>query len=1002
MGHRGSGAAAVALACLAACGSGGGGANSGGAASEAQLTGTLQLVDQTPAEGAVQVPLDASFTLRFDGPLALECFQDEETWLRVEGGTSNVAGSFTLAHNGQGVTFRPAAPLQAETDYLLQISPLTCDAAGRILERHHQLRFRTLDTTAPTVTGASIASGAAGVDRTGAIVLTFSEALRADSVKATSVYLRDQFGLSHATDLLHSGAQVSVTPRADLPGDRGFVLAVQGGSNGVKDRAGNALGQSWTLPFRTAADATPPTVVGLWPGNGATGRSPRIQPEVRFSESMDPATVEPSSLRFQDEFGTMVPYRVRSSADQRVLRLEPQTALQPDRSYTLAFVVGPAAATDVSGNGLASTQALSFRTGSDAVAPTLTGSHPAPGEARVSPNVVPTATFAEALDPAFVNAARVRLTQGGATVSTVVELVESGTRIRITPVTPLPTSTEHTLTLQGGAEGLRDLAGNPLAQDLSWTFTTSGDATAPRLILLPADGANAVPNGARMVAVFEDPLDPASIGPATMQVLDSQDQPIAGTIALERSDRVLTFTPSQPLFVGARYTTVVRGGPGGVRERSGNWLPHDVTAGIRAGFSFDLRPPTVKVTLNRIADVRRSGLCVPPAGFTVDVEATDPVDRSLDVGAFTVDLQGPQGSMLSADALYADAAIGYVDLSYRLPLARALPPGDYSLVVRVRDLSGNEGASEPLPFRVAATSPAILPFERTQVVWVRTDLDRDGNGRTDLDDDLIRLGLQTAGDPAGTNATMRRIVLDAIYAQVYGLLGRGPRGELLGPDSVALRLSPRQPIGVPHMQIALGGLDPEGARNRRYGDSSTGVLGRAFYDHRNASLTDRNTSASPGLGVFPSEMFLYQARIHQQVYPSFQTLWAQRFLPLCPEMGGTPAGAHAEDRTVLAANFVWASASSAQRARWQQIFQAADDWAAVIGIVLAHEIGHTVGLTAPGNAPAGLFGDSSLHNQLAGATEVMAASVGYETMVTMPHSFRDVNLAYLRQRLLLP
>ena len=45
-------------------------------------------------------------------------------------------------------------------------------------------------------------------------------------------------------------------------------------------------------------------------------------------------------------------------------------------------------------------------------------------------------------------------------------------------------------------------------------------------------------------------------------------------------------------------------------------------------------------------------------------------------------------------------------------------------------------------------------FERTQIVWVRFDLDRDGNGRADFEDDLYLLGFGTEGDPAGTNAFM--------------------------------------------------------------------------------------------------------------------------------------------------------------------------------------------------------------------------------------------------------
>jgi len=334
-------------------------------------------------------------------------------------------------------------------------------------------------------------------------------------------------------------------------------------------------------------------------------------------------------------------------------------------------------------------------------------------------------------------------------------------------------------------------------------------------------------------------------------------------------------------------------------------------------------------------------------------------------------------------------------------LSPCLRAGTWTLQVRAKDLSGNLANAPPLAFRVTAPTTSMLPFERTQVVWVRTDLDRSRSGTPDFEEDMLRLGFATPGDPLGTNAWMRELVLDGILAKANNLFGRGNRGEPLGAESVALRFAKRRPIALVHMQIAMGGLDPEGRRGRVYGDASSGVLGRAYYDYRNGNMGDRNIATSPGLGVFPAEMWLYQARIHEQVWPSFQTLFAQRFRPLCSDMGGIPAGSHALDAQVLRADFDYEAAPSNQRARWLVVMQAAQDWASVVGIILAHEVGHAVGLVAPGPSPRGLHGDNTLHNTYAGATEVMAPSIGYEAMTMLEYSFRDLDLAYLRQRVLL-
>ena len=38
---------------------------------------------------------------------------------------------------------------------------------------------------------------------------------------------------------------------------------------------------------------------------------------------------------------------------------------------------------------------------------------------------------------------------------------------------------------------------------------------------------------------------------------------------------------------------------------------------------------------------------------------------------------------------------------------------------------------------------------------------------------------------------------------------------------------------------------------------------------------------------------------------------------------------------------------------------------------------------------------------LAGSADVMSAAVGYDSLVLLDYSFRDLNIAYLRQRLVL-
>lgn len=989
---RGNWAALAIATALAGCGSGGGHSPSDSATSSAY--GVVRLLAHSPAADEVQVALSTVIALEFDAPMALDSFGDEDTWLRVLGSTTNVPGQFELAGQGR-VRFVPAAPLQAETDYVFQLSALTCDESGRILDTTTSFGFRTFDSSPPAVAGIDVADGATNVSRTRTFTVTFDEALDRSSVRPTTLWLRDGFGFAHAVEYSFAGPAVTLDPIADLPGDRTFWL---GASQGLADRAGNTLPANVNTQFRTEADTVAPVVSSGWPEMGRTGVSPLVQPTFTFSESMDAATVEAASLLFQDELGSIVPFAVDASPDQRTLRLRPTVRLVDNRRYTIAFLLGGAAATDVSGNGLSATQARTWTTGADTIAPSLVASMPAAGDTRVPGSLEATLTFSEELDAARVDTTTVALTVAGAPWSVVVVRATPNT-IRVTPILGLPADAPCQLTVRGGQAGLRDLAGNVLAADLALAFTTSSDTGTPNAMILPPDGAAGVAASSRVSIVFDAPMDPATLSSATIQVTDDNEAPVPGTLAIGPDHRVATFTPTPAFTPFAYYRVRVLGGATGPRRLTGNWLPADRTSRFRTIQGLDTVAPTVTATLNGIDASRNEGLVVPPSGFVIDITANDAGTQYADIGSVRIQLAGAATGP-GTDTLLATAALGYGTCRIQVPASDPLGVGTWTLAVQVSDLSGNVGSSAVLPFTVAQASTAALPFERTQVVWVRTDLDRDGNGTADFDDDLLRLGFATAGDPLGANARLRRLVLDGILAQASKLYGRGPRGEPLADGSVAVRFTTRQPIRIAHMQIALGGLDPEGDRNRGYGADSTGVLGRAYFDLQNGNVAERNTGTSPGLGVFPAEMWLYQTVIHLQVWPSYQTTFAQRFLPLSPAMGGTPAGAHALDSVVLAPAFTYAAGNPSQRARWQTILDAADDWASVIGIILAHEVGHSLGLVAPGKAPSGLFGDSSLHDSYAGAAEVMAPSVGYEAMTSLDYAFRDIDMAYLRQRVI--
>jgi ice-binding like protein/Big-like domain-containing protein len=105
---------------------------------------------------------------------------------------------------------------------------------------------------------------------------------------------------------------------------------------------------------------------------------------------------------------------------------------------------------------------------------------PPDGATGICPNTVVTATFSEAMKSSTINTTTFTLTGPGTTpVAGAVTYVASSDVATFTPTNPLALNTLYTATITTGAQ---DLAGNALASDFVWTFTT---ATAPCQAIVP-------------------------------------------------------------------------------------------------------------------------------------------------------------------------------------------------------------------------------------------------------------------------------------------------------------------------------------------------------------------------------------------------------------------------------------------------------------------------------------------------------------------------------------
>jgi hypothetical protein len=254
-----------------------------------------------------------------------------------------------------------------------------------------------------------------------------------------------------------------------------------------------------------SADVTRPTVSVTVPANAASGVPTNTRITAGFSEDMAPATIIDTTFKVTDTtLGTAVPGTVSYSAASRTATFTPTTL--PLASNDLFTATITTAATDLAGNALAGNPALlpaasdhvwTFTTSGtgDVVPPTVASTSPTAGSGGICLTKTVTATFSEAMDPSTINDTTFGVTAGGVAVPGTVSYDTAAMLATFVPTDPagFAASTSFVATVNTGA---MDLAGNPLAVDKVWGFTTGTQSCTAGVALGGAASFGAFGGGA--------------------------------------------------------------------------------------------------------------------------------------------------------------------------------------------------------------------------------------------------------------------------------------------------------------------------------------------------------------------------------------------------------------------------------------------------------------------------------------------------------------------------
>lgn len=333
----------------------------------------------------------------------------------------------------------------------------------------------------------------------------------------------------------------------------------------------------------------------------------------------------------------------------------------------------------------------------------VTSVTPANATPAVAVNWKVLATFGEVMDAASITAPGT-LTVTGPFVSPVAGTVnydEPSRTAIFTPTALFESNTSYNVTISTSA---RTFAGVPLERAFTWSFSTAVtlDVTAPLVsFTAPAGGDASVAINRKIVATFNEAMDPATIVAANVLVTGPAGV-VPGAVTYAAASGAATFTPASALSSSASYTVTVKGGAG-VQDLAGNFMAADFTWSFDTAAAPDTAGP-------RLSSVTPSDLAASvPLDKRIDATFTEAMDPLTIVTAnFTL----TAGGVAVTGTVAYDALNNIATFS---PLALLSPSTTYTAQVSAgaTDLAGNALGAGTLPSRWsfttgAALAPAIL------------------------------------------------------------------------------------------------------------------------------------------------------------------------------------------------------------------------------------------------------------------------------------------------------
>jgi Ice-binding-like/Bacterial Ig-like domain len=507
------------------------------------------VVSVTPLNGATGVCSLAVVTATFNE--AMNTLSISAATFTV---TPGVTGTITHDVSNAIFTFTPSSALAIGTVYTATLTTGAQDTFGNSLATDFVWSFRTAANGCnppPTVISVTPANGATGVCSLAVVTATFSEAMNPSSINSTTFTIAPGVTGTITHDV--SATIFTFTPSSPLAINTLYTATL---TTGVRDLFGNGLASDSVWTFTTAANGCnpPPTVVSVTPLNGVSGVCPNTIVTASFSEAMDQSSIDGTTFTLTGPGSAIVSGQVSYDALSDTAIFTPSSGLALNTLYTATITTG---VIDMFGNFLASDFVWTFTTGANPCQPPAPpiSETPPNGSVGVCPNTLVAVTFPQAMDPSSINITTFTVTPG---ITGTITPDASNTIFTFTPSSDLSLNTTYTATITTGA---KDAFGNALASNFVWTFRTGATSCPPPppptvISVSPANGSGSVCPNTVITATFSEEMYAPTINTTTFTLAPG----VTGTVTLDGTGRIATFTPSSNLALSTTYTATITTG----------------------------------------------------------------------------------------------------------------------------------------------------------------------------------------------------------------------------------------------------------------------------------------------------------------------------------------------------------------------------------------------------------------------------------------------------------